>query len=260
MHEETLFMKDGKFVVVAMDHGEMLGLLPGLEDPKAVIDSSIEGGADGVLSTFGVFKHYMPKGHIKTILRLDVGPSKFADHYWMEATDWHQHVSIETALRLGVDAVAVMLFPGGPAEMITTRIASRVAEEAHRVSLPVVIEAIPCECDSIKNRFDPQVVADSTRLAFDLGADYVKTVYTGTPDGFTKVTSNSPVPVGVLGGERMKSERDVLDVAHGSIAGGGNGVFIGRNIWQHKDPKAMVSALSAIVHDDASVDKAMKFI
>ena len=39
---------------------------------------------------------------------------------------------------------------------------------------------------------------------------------------------------------------------------GAIGTTIGRNIWEHAQPARMVAALAAIVHEDASVDVAMR--
>ncbi|MFN8456493.1 MAG: hypothetical protein U0401_17795 [Anaerolineae bacterium] len=58
----------------------------------------------------------------------------------------------------------------------------------------------------------------------------------------------------------MKSDRDVLEMAAQVIAGGGVGLTIGRNVWGHPKPRAMVAALRTIVHNRASVDEALGLI
>jgi len=45
-----------------------------------------------------------------------------------------------------------------------------------------------------------------------------------------------------------------------AIKAGGAGLSIGRNVFQHENPTKMVKALSAIVHQDASVDEASKIL
>ena len=47
------------------------------------------------------------------------------------------------------------------------------------------------------------------------------------------------------------------DIRHAMDAGA-IGTTIGRNIWEHAQPARMVAALAAIVHEDASVDVAMR--
>ena len=47
------------------------------------------------------------------------------------------------------------------------------------------------------------------------------------------------------------------DIRHAMDAGA-IGTTIGRNIWEHESPARVVAALAAIVHEDASVDVAMR--
>jgi class I fructose-bisphosphate aldolase len=61
-----------------------------------------------------------------------------------------------------------------------------------------------------------------------------------------------------MGGPKMETDRDILEVVKGMIDAGGCGVAFGRNIWQHKDPTAMIRAISMIIHRDATVEKALK--
>lgn len=257
-----LFHGDGRFVVLPVDHGQLFGaLLAGLERPDALLQAAIEGGADAVLCSYGILKHYSPmlKGRVKTILRLDGGPGRYSQQ-WMRYTDWRQLFSVETAAEMGADAVAVMVFPGISVETDTAKILAGVAEEAGKVSMPVVAEVLPCPVPAIPDIYDARVVADATRFCFDLGADIVKTLYTGSPESFRRVTDPSPIPVGVAGGERMDSVRDVLEVAKGCIDGGGAGVFFGRNVWQREDPAIMLRALKAIVHEGSSVEAALSIL
>ncbi len=74
---------DGKALVVAMDHARTFGAIDGLEDPGAVIEAAVDGGADAVMTTFGVAKHYREQltDRIPTILRLDGGPSLYREDW-----------------------------------------------------------------------------------------------------------------------------------------------------------------------------------
>ena len=49
---------EGKQLVVAMDHARAMGAVRGLEDAGAVIDTVIEAGADGIMTSFGTVKAY----------------------------------------------------------------------------------------------------------------------------------------------------------------------------------------------------------
>jgi DhnA family fructose-bisphosphate aldolase class Ia len=101
-------------------------------------------------------------------------------------------------------------------------------------------------------------MASAARLAFEHGADYIKTYYTGSPESFRTVIENCPVPCLIAGGPRMNTVEETLEVVAGAMAAGASGVVFGRNIWQHKNPAGMVRALQRVIHGGASVAEAMQ--
>jgi fructose-bisphosphate aldolase, class I len=248
-----------KALVVAMDHARTLGVTPGLEDPGKVLDRVIGAGADGIMTTYGVIKHYRDRliGRIPVYLRLDGGPSKYRED-WLRYSEWSLLHTVEDARRLGVDGVCVMGFMGGPVEMRTYEICARVIGDCRADGMPVMVEALPCQnVERIPDPLAAEPMASASRIAFELGADIVKTYYTGSPDSFRQVVRNCPVPVLIAGGTRMDTVEAALKVVHGSVAGGGVGVVFGRNIWQSPNAAGMVAALRAIIHDGSSVADAM---
>ena len=105
-----------------------------------------------------------------------------------------------------------------------------------------------------------EAIATASRIGAEYGGDFIKTYYSGDPLSFRKVTETCPVPVVVAGGEKMKTPQDVLRVTRGIMDGGGKGIAFGRNIWQHEDPEAMVRALAKIIHEDSSLEEAMRLL
>ena len=102
------------------------------------------------------------------------------------------------------------------------------------------------------------MVAHAARVGAELGADIIKTVYTGDINSFRKVVRGCPVPIVIAGGPKMATDRDVLQMASDAIKAGAIGVSIGRNIFQHRNPTGMTRALAKIVHEGASVERAMR--
>ncbi len=252
---------DGKALVVAMDHARTGGVTPGLEDPGAVIDTAVDAGADAIMTTFGVIKKYQDRliGRIPTLMRLDGGPSLYRED-WLAYTEWSLLHSVEDALMLGADGVCLMAFVGIPVELETYRIVAKVAGECLRCNLPVMVEALPAISARIPDPLDADAMASACRLGFEHGGDIMKTYYTGSPESYRKVIDNCPAPVLIAGGAKMDSIEATMSVVHGSMQAGGAGVVFGRNIWQNPDPHAIVSALSKIIHDGASVADAMAVI
>src|ERR1019366_4766397 len=117
----------------------------------------------------------------------------------------------------GVDGVCVMGFMGGAVEMKTYEIVARVVGDCALDGLPVMIEALPCPGPRIPNPMDAEAMASASRIGFELGADIIKTYYTGSPASFRKVTHSVPAPVLIAGGGKMETVRAALEVVHGSI-------------------------------------------
>ncbi len=247
-----------KALVVAMDHARTLGVMPGLEDPGVVLDRVLDAGADGIMTSYGVIKRYHSRliGRVPTFLRLDGGPSKYLED-WLEYTQWSLFHTVEDARRLGVDGVCLMGFLGSKVETRTYEFLARVVGDCAIDHLPVMVEALPNRCPRIPDPMDAEAMASAARIGFELGADIIKTYYTGSPESFRKVTAACPVPVLIAGGARMDTPRAALAVVHGSVAAGGKGVVFGRNIWQNPEPSRIVAALKAIIHDGADVDSAI---
>ena len=74
-----LFQADGKTFIVAMDHAGSMGVLPGLENPGKLIDSIVAGGADAILTTYGVATQFAEQiGGLGVVLRGDGGGTSLA--------------------------------------------------------------------------------------------------------------------------------------------------------------------------------------
>jgi len=135
----------------------------------------------------------------------------------------------------------------------------KVSYEARTWGMPLLAMMYP-RGEKIKDEYDVEVVKHVARVGSEMGADIVKVSYTGSPESFRKVTEGCNVPVVIAGGAKMDSDRDILEMVRGSIEAGGSGVSIGRNVFQHKDPKRMVQAISSIVHDGGSVDDGLRIL
>ena len=255
----SVLPKNNKAVIVAMDHARTHGVIEGLEDPGKVIDTVIEAGADGIMTTFGVMKKYRSviAGRVPVTLRLDGGPSLYRQD-WLAYDEWSQLYSVEDALSLGADGVCVMAFMGIPVELETFRIVAKVAGECLRIKLPVMVEALPGAGPRVPDPKAAEFMASACRLGFEHGADIVKTYYTGSIESFRHVVNNCPAPVMIAGGPKMETTEQMLQVVSDSMQAGATGVVFGRNIWQSGNIRGMIGALRHIVHDNGTVEEALR--
>jgi DhnA family fructose-bisphosphate aldolase class Ia len=140
----------------------------------------------------------------------------------------------EDALRHGADAVLTYMVVGtGDADFESNEIArtAEVARECERIGIPLIVESL-ARGQSVSLPGDPKWLNLHTRMAVELGADAVKTDYSGDPESMRSVVDGCPIPILVLGGSRQASDADALEVVRGTVSSGAAGVFFGRNVFQ----------------------------
>jgi DhnA family fructose-bisphosphate aldolase class Ia len=238
-----LFGPDGRAVMVAMDHSRR-GLAPGLEHPRDAVAKVVEGGADAILTTFGMAREVADTlGGTGLILALDSeGP--IADY------------GVEQGIRLGADAVELKVFPGNPTESKMAdlrRLAARCAEWG----MPLLGEPIPVSFDAT-GAHTVENVADAARSAAEAGCDLVKVHYVGPVDAYRRVTGSCYAPLLVLGGPARAEPREALQMAADALEAGARGVVFGRNVIASPRPDRMVAALVALVHGGVGVEAAAR--
>ena len=107
---------------------------------------------------------------------------------------------------------------------------------------------------------DLRYLSLASRIAVELGADIVKTLYTGDSDSFRSVVDGCPVPVVIAGGPQVSNDKELLDMVKGAIDAGAVGISMGRNIFQHSNPEKITKAISNIIFDNSSVESAMEVL
>lgn len=246
-------------LVVAMDHARAMGVVGGLEDPGRVIDLVIEAGADAIMTSFGTLKGFRDQldDRVPAYLRLDGGPSLLKEP-WLASTQWSLLHTVEEAQLLGAEGVCLMYFMGAACELATLEIVAEVCGQCLESEYPVMVESLPCPGPGVSDPLDAGLLADACRIAYEHGADLLKTYYPGTQEGFARIVAGTPAPVLIAGGPKLPDEAAMLAMVADSIEAGGAGVVFGRNIWQSESPAGMVRALRAIIHDGASATEAVK--
>ncbi len=225
--------------------------MKGLEQPGRTIEKIIAGGADAVLTTYGVARAFAKElAPLGLILRADGGSTGLNQGRGPSSIQF----TVESALRVGADALAVCAYPGVPNEEVSLNNLAHLVEAAHAWGMPVLAEMVPGGFDSGPEFRTLQAIAAASRIGAELGADMIKCPYV---EEFEQVVVGTYVPVVILGGARQGSEKDMLVKIRGAVDAGGAGVAVGRNIWQTADMTRMTAAVAAIIHHDATVDEAL---
>jgi fructose-bisphosphate aldolase/2-amino-3,7-dideoxy-D-threo-hept-6-ulosonate synthase len=252
--ERIMNRKTGKMIIVPMDHGVSMGPIAGLIDMPIIVDKVAEGGANAVLLHKGIIKvgHRGYGRDIGLIMHLSGSTSLGPDPNNKVLVS-----KVEEAIKMGADAVSVHINIGAENEADMLKILGNTARECMEWGMPLLAMMYP-RGRKIESEHDVEVVKVAARAGAELGADIIKTNYTGDPDSFKEVVRGCPAPVVIAGGPKMETDRDVLEMVEGAIEAGGAGTSIGRNIFQHDNPTKMTRAIARIVHEGWSAEEAME--
>jgi DhnA family fructose-bisphosphate aldolase class Ia len=228
-----LFGVDGRLLLVAMDHAAFMGPVAGLDLPT--MGQVVAAGADAVMTTYGTARRVSESsailGQAALVVSLDVHAAEPADQ-------------VDRAVRLGADSVKVLAVSAERAQWTAIE---RYALVCERWGVPFQAEVIPGGFDQ-PDKHTPDNIARVARQAAEMGADYVKTLYTGDPESMRRVVEGAGVPVVILGGERSSDEVALLAQVRDALDAGVAGVAFGRNIWAHSDPAAITARLVQAIH------------
>jgi putative autoinducer-2 (AI-2) aldolase len=237
--------KNGRCVMLAVDHGYFLGPTEKLEVPQRTIEPLLP-YIDSIMLTRGVLRTSLsPISDVPIVLRVSGATSIVGDDLSNETIT----TSLEDAIRLNVSCLALSIFVGSKYEHQTLANLATLVDNGERYGIPILaVTAVGKEMVR-----DARYLGLACRIAGELGAHVVKTYYC---ENFEKVIEGCPVPVIIAGGKKLAKEIDVLELTFNAIKDGASGVDMGRNIWQSDHPIAMIKAVRSIVHEGFSLKEA----
>ncbi|MEO0561876.1 MAG: hypothetical protein AAF125_07175 [Chloroflexota bacterium] len=251
--------------VVAFDHGVHLGAIPGNIHPGEMLHQLADAGADAFLVGPGVARSFSDvfrgPGAPGFILRLD-WTNRWRGENMLGSSEGHGRLiaSVEDALRMGADAVLMYMFIGyqdPDVEAQQVEDVARITQACERWGMGCIIEPMPRGQRVGHEEYNPEYIQMVTRMACELGADLLKTDYSGDSESFSAVVDASFRPVLIAGGPKTETQRQALEMVRGAIDAGASGMFIGRNVFQSEDPVGMMDVMRRIIHENLSVDSAI---
>lgn len=237
--------KSGRTVMLAFDHGFLMGPTSGLERIDLNIAPLAE-HADCLMGCRGSIRSCIPPENTKPVcLRTDTGTTIL--------TEMNHNVllSEEQAISMNPAAMAAMISVGDAAtEASTIANFSRLVDIGNKYSIPVMgVTAVGKDMAR-----DARYFSLASRVCAENGASIVKTYYT---EGFENVVACTPVPVVIAGGKKLP-EIEALELAYNAIQCGASGVDMGRNVFQSDAPLAMIKAVAGVVHDGLKPQEALE--
>lgn len=255
--------KYGRGVIIPYAHGLLQGPIPGLENINE-INSYMEifrnSRATGIILSHGYLKYsaeyLMGKCVPSLILIID----------WINMTKSYKGVnpydevrtgictSIEEAVKYGADGVMTYLtmgFDDPSMEVEEIKKNGLVVKECEKVGLPVIIEPVMAKFRDTNVFYDKDYLKVNNRIAAEIGADIVKSQYTGDPETFREVVENCAAPIMIAGGPKTGTIEDTLEMIRGAIRAGAAGTIVGRKIFQSEDVARCLEDVCKVVYEES---------
>jgi fructose-bisphosphate aldolase / 2-amino-3,7-dideoxy-D-threo-hept-6-ulosonate synthase len=248
----------GVSVICALDHGMTSPtFLEPLADITARTAETVAGGANVIMMSKGMIRIAEPAFSPTTSLALLLSASANPEDAQPQIV---QIAQVDEAARLGADAVVLFTALGGATEAGMIRILADVGRECAALGIPLIAEAeFPttyAKVEALKEQYGFEYLRRNVRLCAELGADIVKTNWPGDQDSFGQlVEATGGVPVVLAGGSRL-GDRELLTRMEQAMTAGGIGCSVGRNIFMHRSPRAISTALSRVIRERWTADKA----
>jgi DhnA family fructose-bisphosphate aldolase class Ia len=237
-------------LICAIDHGMTSPqFLDGLYDTPARVREVIAGGANVLMLGRGVAKDNAHLFRRDTSLALMLTASAAGRPGGAQITPIG---SVREALCSGADAVVMYVALAGDNECEAIQALSAVGEECEAQGMPFIAEAeYPNAYQSLMSMtdtFGPEYLKRNARLCAEMGADIVKVNWSGDAASFADIIRACARPVVLAGGSLITDEELLTRMAAARDAGA-VGCSIGRNIFQHKHPQAIMQAVSRVFRD-----------
>jgi len=249
--------RNGKSLFLAYDHGLEHGPedLPGETiNPEYVFEIAEKGDFNGFIVQNGLAEKYADSYDINLIIKVNgkTNINKEAEPYSPVLC------SVKKAVELGAKAIGFTIYPGSEYETEIFEEFSRIKEEAHEFSLPIIAWMYP-RGKIIENDLDDKILTRAARIGLELGADMVKMKYNGNPETLkSMVKAAGKTKVLCAGGKKTDSSKEFLQSIEDANKTGIAGFAIGRNIWKHEKPVAITKAIKDIVYDNKPTFEALK--
>ncbi|MCZ6680054.1 MAG: hypothetical protein O7E52_22725 [Candidatus Poribacteria bacterium] len=251
-------------VVIAIDHG-LNGAVPGIDNLEPALEKIMAGNPDAIIMSMGVAKRFQHlfsgRGKPSIIVTVDRRFGATLPDQSSRGETYCLAVAVEDALLVGASAVKMLMIYGREdlkAHTDNAQAVTEIARQCDRWRVPLMLE--PVLWGSLVTEADLQnieILKHICRMAFEAGADILKINYTGDVSTFREIVETCPIPIVILGGAKMDTQRDVIMTVSGAMEAGAIGVAFGRNVFQHPNPTGMVRALRQVVHEGASIGSAL---
>jgi fructose-bisphosphate aldolase / 2-amino-3,7-dideoxy-D-threo-hept-6-ulosonate synthase len=251
MRVKRLIDRDGVSIICALDHGMTSPrFLEPLADIEARAREAVAGGANAIMISKGMCRIAEPAFAPDTAVCMLLSASSRPQN---DRPDIVAIAQVEEALRLGADAVVLYVSLEGDDEPRMLQTLAEAGRECERLGMPLIAEAeFPTTYASVEglaSQYGFEYLQRNVRLCAELGADLIKTNWSGDGESFGRlVDCANGLPVVLAGGSRI-SDAELLERQEAAMVAGAIGCSVGRNIFMHDRPEAITRALARVIRE-----------
>jgi class I fructose-bisphosphate aldolase len=256
--DDSEIVRDGNSLIVAYDHGLEHGPVdfenvPGSENPETVFEVAKHDAVTALAVQKGIAEKYYDdyKNDVPLLVKLNGNSNLWNPDDHFSPTNCTVRYAVE---ELGASAVGYTVYAGSDYEAEMFEEFARIQEEARKYGVPVVMWAYPRGhgiegSEEYGGSTDPDVIAYAARIGLELGADMVKCKYPGSKEDMEHVVDVTGRTKVVMSGGSKRSDEEFLEDVQNTVDAGGNGLAVGRNIFQRENPEPILDRLEEILFE-----------
>ena len=256
---------NGKTLVVPVDDSLIFGPKEGLFDLDSTLYEILSAQPNAILG-YKRDLEFVNQQRINTAFIYNLTASTVLSAHTQKTVI----ASVENALSAGAECVAAHINFSSRYENEMLHNFALIANECDKLGMPLLAIAYPRKenADGTDYNYEDlkgqdhmafaELVSHCTRVACELGADIIKTYYTGDIESFKNVTKSAcGKPVIIAGGPKVPVEKS-LESAYNAILAGAAGTSFGRNVFNADHIMEYITALKNIIFGGATLDHALE--
>ena len=257
---------NGRMLVVPVDDSLIFGPFDGLDSLSNTINSIVDAKPSAILGYKGSYSLLLEtlKG-VQLPFIINVTASTTTGKHIQKI----KSCTVWEALVMGADCVAAHVnFTSDYENEMIQNLAS-IISEADKIGMPTLSIAYPRKehDDGTDDNYEfeknmdietyTKRICHCVRVAVELGADSIKTQYTGSIQTFQKVVNSALGRPVIIAVGPVLAIQDSYKIAKDAINAGAAGISYGRNVFNTEYIEAYIAGMKAIVFNNASVNEAL---
>ena len=241
----------GKAVIVPLDDNLISSYNIGLQDLKMKIAAIEAAHPNGILCYYGT-------ASLLSDLAIPVIINITASTVQSQHSKKTLISSVQQAVAIDASAVAEHINISSQYESKMLHNLGTVSESCNKYGMPLLAIIYPRKesDDGDENYLElkqknvleyTKIVSHCVRIAFELGADIIKTQYTGDPQTFSQVVNAANGRPILIAGGSLCEENKLFEIVKGATEAGAAAVSIGRNVFNRSNSAEIINTIHKII-------------